>query len=68
MINRNFTDRSKKLALPVYKSFVRPHLEYFVSVWKPYLCKGIKLLSDVNRPAAKLIEGIGNWSKKGYCF
>jgi len=28
MIKRNFVDRTKETILPLYKSLVRPHLEY----------------------------------------
>jgi len=32
MIKRNFTDRSQSTLIPLYKSLVRPHLEYCCSV------------------------------------
>ena len=32
VIKRNFTDRSKETIMPLYKSLVRPHLEYCVPI------------------------------------
>ena len=37
LVNRNFQDRSKVTIVPLYKNFVRPHLEYCCQVWCPYL-------------------------------
>jgi len=34
VIKKNFTDRSRKTIMPLYKSLVRPHLEYCVNVFQ----------------------------------
>jgi len=47
MIKRNFADRSEETVVVLYKSLVRPHLEYCTQVWKPYLITDIKLLEGV---------------------
>ena len=47
LINRNFQDRSKDTIVPLYKSLVRPHMEYCCQVWCPYLKKDIKLIEGV---------------------
>jgi len=60
MIKRNFVDRSKEIVLPLYKSLVRPHLEYCCQIWNPYYNKDIKLLEGVQRRATKLIKGMEN--------
>ena len=39
MIKRNFMDRSKDTIMALYKSLVRPHLEYCTSIWNPDLIK-----------------------------
>jgi len=36
MIKRNFTDRTKETILPLYKSLVRPHLDYCSQIWNPH--------------------------------
>ena len=57
MIKRCFTCRSKNVVLKLYKSLVRPHLEYCVQSWRPHLAKDIDALEKVQRRATKLIEG-----------
>jgi len=41
MISRTFTLRSKDVILQLYKSLVRPHLEYCIQAWRPHLQKDI---------------------------
>jgi len=36
VIKKNFTDRSKETIMPLYRSLVRPHLEYCAPIWSPY--------------------------------
>ena len=59
-INRNFTYKSKDIILPLYKSIVRPHLEYAVQFWDPHLSKDILKLEAVQRRATKLIPPLRN--------
>jgi len=62
LIKRNFQDKSKDTVMPLYKSLVRPHLEYCCQVWSPYLSKDINLIEGVQRKAAKLIKDIKHLS------
>jgi len=62
MISRTFTIRSKDVILQLYKSLVRPHLEYCIQAWRPHLQKDIKLLEGVQHRATKLIENFGSLS------
>ena len=59
-IKRNFTFKSKETILSLYKSLVRPHLEYAVQLWSPYLIKDIKKMEGVQRRATKLIPNLRN--------
>ena len=62
MIKSNFIDRSKATILALYKSLIRPLLEYCIQVWNPHLAKDIKLIELVfKRRATKLVHGTENW-------
>ena len=41
----------------LYKSLVRPHLDYCSSVWRPHLQKDINLLENVQKRATRMVEG-----------
>ena len=62
MIKRNFVDRSKEIIIPLYKSLVRPHLEYCSQIWNPHFNKDVKLIEGVQRRATKLVQGMEHLS------
>ena len=62
MISRSFTYKSKDAILQLYKSLVRPLLEYWVQAWRPHLQKDINLIEKVQRRATKLIDSFRNLS------
>ena len=62
MIRRNITYKEKGLIVPLYKAIVRPHLEYCVRAWSPYLRKDIDMLEKIQRRATKLIPGLRDLS------
>ena len=55
MIRRNITYKEKSLIIPLYKSIVRTHLEYFIQAWNPHLRKDVDMLEKIYRRATKLI-------------
>ena len=62
-ITRNIICRNKFVMLNVYKTLVRPHLEYAVQVWNLPASHGnwklINKLEDVQRSFTRLIDSIG---------
>jgi len=62
MIKRNFIDRSQETIILLYKSLVRPHLEYCCQLWSPYYKKDIKLIEGVQRRATKLVAGMQDFN------
>ena len=57
-IFRSFHYRRKSTMLKLYKTFVRPHLEYAVTVWCPWLEKDIEELEKVQRRALKMMSDV----------
>ena len=55
MINRTISFKTKDNIVRLYKSLLRPHLEYCVQSWRPHLVKDINLLEKVQRRATRLI-------------
>ena len=58
MIRRNITYKEKSLIVPLYKAIVRPHLEYCIQAWNPYIRKDVDMLEIIQRGATKLIPGL----------
>jgi ribonucleases P/MRP protein subunit RPP40 len=57
MIKRTIKNKTKNNILRLYKTLVRPRLEYCVQVWSPYYIKDIILVEKVQRRALKMIKG-----------
>jgi len=55
MISRTFMFKDKNTMLRLYKSLIRPKLEYSIQAWRPYLRKDIDLLEKVQRRATELV-------------
>ena len=64
MISRAFTLKSKSIILPLYKSLVRPHLDYAIPAWRPHYRKDIALLEQVQLRATKMVTGLQNMTHK----
>ena len=62
MIHRNFKCKAKKVILPLYKSIVRPHLDYCVQAWRPHYRKDVDKLEKVQRRATRMVEGLEGYS------
>ena len=62
IIRRSYRFLNCETFLPLYRSIVRSHFDYAVSVWDPYKIKHISDIEDVQRRATKLISEIKNLS------
>lgn len=58
MVRRNFRDLDKEEFLIIYKTYIRPHLEYCIQAWAPHLAKDIETLERVQRAATKLVPSL----------
>ena len=57
MIKRNFRFKSRSVMLPLYKSIVRPHLEYCVQAWRPHYRKDIDKLEKARGGLRRWLRG-----------
>ena len=64
LIKRNFIHMDKHTFVMLYKSFVRTHIEYAVSVWCPYKKGDIEDIEKIQKRATKLIISLKNYRTK----
>ena len=62
MVRRQFRNMDKECFTLMYRTFIRPHLEYAIQVWSPYKKHDIDCLEKVQRRATKLVKGLKNCS------
>ena len=65
LIRRTFEYMDKEMFLILYKSLVRPTLEYASAVWSPTLKKDIVAIENIQRRATKLVKEISDLSYEG---
>ena len=58
LIKRSFRYMGKETFVKLYKSLIRPILEYACTVWSPFLIKDKRSLENIQRRATKLIPGL----------
>ena len=57
-IRSAFTCLNERILPPLYKALVRPHMEFAIQAWSPYLKKDIQKLEKVQRRATKLVGAL----------
>ena len=60
VINKTYTTRDATSISTLYKSMVRPHLEYGNVIWGPFYVGDAKSVETVQRRATKLIPELKN--------
>ena len=60
LIRRSFNYIDAQMMVQLFKSIVRPHLEYANVVWSPLYKKDSELLENVQRRATKLVPELRN--------
>jgi len=59
---RTFHSRNSNVILPMYKTIIRPVVEYATAVWNPCLLKDIAEVERVQRKVTKCIRGFSHLS------
>ena len=57
-IGRGIEFRSRDIMLQLYKTLVRPHLEYCVQFWSPHYKKDVEALERVQRRFTRMLPGM----------
>ena len=58
IIKRTFKFVSKESFNILYKTYIRPHIEFCVQAWNPYYAKDIDLLEKIQHRATKLVPDL----------
>jgi len=58
MVKRNFPRTDKDDFAVLYKTYIRPHMEYCIQAWSSQLVKVIQTLEKVQRQATKCVIGM----------
>ena len=67
LIRRKIANKSKEGMLILYKTLVRPIVDYCTPVWRPYLRKDVNKIEKIQKRFTKmLLECRGKIMKKGY--
>ena len=56
LIYRTFTCKRKDIIIKLYKSIIRPHMDYCSQAWRPHHVQDIELLERVQKRATRMIE------------
>ena len=58
MIKRTISYKKPEIMVRLYKTLVRPHLEYCVSAWSPHYIKDKELLERVQHRFTRMIKEV----------
>ena len=58
LITKSFHYRTKNTLVPLYKSLVRPRLEFAAAAWSPWLEKDIECLEKVQRRMIRMLSNV----------
>ncbi|MFZ2537548.1 MAG: hypothetical protein WAX04_01440 [Oscillospiraceae bacterium] len=61
-IKRTFSSITIDSFKILFNTYIRPHIEYCVQVWNPFLKKDIEILENVQRRATKMVKALGKMS------
>ena len=57
IIAKVFSSRTPQIIVPLFKTFVRPHLEYNSIIWSPYTKNNDKLIEKIQKRMCNILYG-----------
>ena len=60
LIRKSFTNLNSKILPLLYKTLVRPHLEYANVVWGPIYISDLNIIESVQRRATRYIQNLSD--------
>ncbi len=57
-LKRSFAALTLSIFLPLYKTIIRPHMEYAIQAAHPILCHDAEALEKVQKLALKFVKGL----------
>lgn len=67
MLRNTFVTRDARIWCRLYTTYIRPHLEYAVAVWNPYLQRDIEVLERVQHRATKVSRELKKMTYEDRC-
>ena len=64
LTRRTFVEFTPTIFTILYSTLIRPHLEYAIQAWSPYLAKDVECLKRIQRAATRMIKGFRHLSYK----
>ena len=58
MINRTIVNKTTEVMVQLYKTLVRPHLEYCSSAWSPHYQKDKELIERVQHRFSRMVPAV----------
>ena len=62
MVRRQFKQLDTEDFQIIYKTYIRPHLEYCIQAWSPHLVKDIAIFENVQKAATNLVPKLRKYS------
>lgn len=58
LIKRNIVNKDKEGMMILYKTLVRPKIDYCIQAWRPYRRKDINILEKIQKRFTKIVKGL----------
>jgi len=62
MVRRTFRNLDVSDFRLIYKTYIRPHLEFCIQAWSPHFVKDIQVLENVQKAATNLVPKLRKYS------